>query len=75
MKGDENSDEQEKMITTVQHSVQPKRNYTLYPVQGQLFVLGEASCQRTKEQDGNLLKMQKPEVFLRDKLRKICGLE
>lgn len=60
-KGMKISDEQKEMLTAVPYSVQPKRTYTLHPVQSQIFVLGKAGCQRTKEQDNNLLKMPKPE--------------
>ncbi len=62
-KGMKISEEQKEKIITVPHSVQPKRNYNLHPEQSGVFGLGEVSCQRTKEQDSNLLTMQKPEVI------------
>jgi len=62
-KGMKISDEQKEKLITTPHSIQPKRNYTLLPEQSRVFGLGEISCQRTNEQDSDLLITQKPEVI------------
>jgi hypothetical protein len=46
-KGVKVSEQQKDALLIALHNVQPKRNYTLYPEQCQLFELGEVSCQRT----------------------------
>ena len=53
------SDEQKEALTTVTHSIQPKRNYTPFPVQSYVFALGEVSCQKMKEHNNNLLTISR----------------
>ncbi len=62
-KGMKISNEQLEKLVIAQHSVQPKRNYTLHPEQPRIFGAGEVSFQRTIEQNGNLLTAQKTEVI------------
>lgn len=62
-KGMKVSKEKAEKLVVAPHSVQPKRNYTLYSERCSLLASGEVSCQRTKEQDINLVDSQKPEVI------------
>ena len=62
-KGMKVSKEQIEKLVITPHKVQPKRNYTLHPEQNHLW-LSEVSCQRTNENDSNLLNLQKPEVII-----------
>ncbi len=62
-KGMKLSNEQIEKLVIAQHSVQPKRSYTLRPEQPRIFELDEVSFQRTSEQNSNLLTTQKPEVI------------
>jgi len=59
-KGMKVSQEQIEMLTIAAHTVQPKRNYTLYPQLVQDYEFSEVSCQRT---GNNPLSLQKPEVI------------